>query len=307
MAQIQGADQHFIPRVDHYNQSGQIMSKGLADFGAGLGAGINQYRQEQQNKAAREATAGIMANNPFFQKAMGLPAGTTPQELTKQLSKLPSDAQDQLAQFAVDIAQETERSRNNKVNEGIDQQRADSGTVAANATMKRAVTGQEALDHQKQMSLEEIDARRAQIEINLLNATTSQEELELKREGAQLERQKFAMNGELLDLPRGGKAFWDGNKWERIPNTSDMTPVEKAKALNSVLDPDSSLGAYYRDTRNADGTIKDPKKGGFGFGNVTEINPAFEKTLKDMGYQSYESDNKGELKESSTVIDLGEF
>lgn len=60
MAQIQGADQHFIPRVDHYNQSGQIMSKGLADFGAGLGAAVNAYTVKQEEaRAEKQRSEGV--------------------------------------------------------------------------------------------------------------------------------------------------------------------------------------------------------------------------------------------------------
>lgn len=60
MAQIQGADQHFIPRIDRYNQSGEIMAKGLADFGTGLGSAVKAFTVKQEEaKAQKQRSEGV--------------------------------------------------------------------------------------------------------------------------------------------------------------------------------------------------------------------------------------------------------
>jgi len=289
MAAIQGPDKHFNPFINQVNRSGEHLGAGLAQLGAGLGQGIESARQKKREKEQLEAFANAMASNPYVQQH--LPTGTTPQEFSQQLQKMDPAQQKAVLQFLPAAAQQQAAADAAMKKEQQDDRKLD-------LEERKVEVSEGQLDLSKDMSIEEIDQRRAQIEINLLNAETSADRARLAEEEALLTRQKFEKSGEIMELKNGGSAFWDGNKWERIPGSEDKTPGESAKELNQILDPDSPLGQYYLRTRDAEG-----KRAGKLQRGSNAINPAFEKTLSELGFETFEDKKKT----SSSAINLDDL
>jgi len=267
MANANGNNRYFSGTATTQDVSGQLLAQGLQRFGEGLGAAIQGNRKKKEEKQ-RETTAinFFVAQGMDEEDAKAGVKGVGAENVL-QFMNIQQQAAAEAAKQRFDMKQQAFENTN---------------TVAASRRDERDLALKE------KMSLAELNQAKTQTEINMLNAKTAAQRQAIAEEQLKIEQELQKLSGTTQTLPGGTEIFHDGNKWERIPNTADLTPVEKAKQLNDVLDPDSPLGTYYARTRNKSGK----RAGKLGFGDQ-DINPAFERTLEALGYESF-SDTKKE-------------
>ena len=251
---------YFNPQITERSTGGQSLGQGLAQLGAGIGQGIAKYKRNKERKEREDSFVEFALSTGVF--------GNDEQAVRAGVKSLGPEGLSQFAQLQSQMAAR-------EADADIAQQRLDLDRE------ELALRTSEA-ERNRELSNRELDARLSSIEINRLNASTAQERAKLDAEMFELQKEKYQRAGEVRELPDGSLAIFDGNKFERIPAGADVDPLDRAKEINNLLDPKSPLGEYYSDTRNEKGELRERSA----FRNDRDLNPAFERTLADIGLAS---------------------